>query len=113
MNIPVEGNYRNLISETLLNIRRRQAQVKALTEELEAIALSAASFQNVDLAEFHLDVDKLQFIPRAQPPQPELVEVKTDGEYPYLGDPNHVVSPELVVDGYEDHTALVDPIFAE
>lgn len=72
MNIPVEGNYRNLISETLLNIRRRQAQVKALTEELEAIALSAASFQNVDLKEFHLDVDRLEFTERPKPgPTPE------------------------------------------
>lgn len=77
MNIPVEGNYRNLISETLLNIRRRQSQVKALTEELEAIALTAASFQNVDLKEFHLDVDRLEFTERPKPePSPaEQAEV--------------------------------------
>lgn len=111
MSIPVEGGYRSIISETLLNIRRRQAQVKALTEELEATAQAAASFQKVDLAEFHLDVDKLEFTERPKQPQPpfqpepeieisyplpppelteenkdvpELVAVNTDGEYPYL-----------------------------
>lgn len=74
MSIPVEGNYRNLVSTILLDIRRRQAQVKALTEELEAVAQSAASFQNVNLAEFHLDVDKLEFIPRPEP-QPAPLQI--------------------------------------
>jgi hypothetical protein len=71
-NIQVTGSYRGLISETLLQIRRRNAQLKALGEELEAIAQTAASFQNVDLKAFHLDVDTLQFTerPKIQPLPP-------------------------------------------
>jgi hypothetical protein len=71
MSIPVEGNYRGLIAETVLNIKRRQAQFHALTQELEAMAQTAAAFQGVDLKEFHLDVDTLTFTERPKPPQSE------------------------------------------
>lgn len=73
MSIPVEGSYRSLIAETLLQVRRRQAQVKGLAEELEAIVQAAAGLQKVDLKEFVLDVDTLEFTERPKPPQPELV----------------------------------------
>jgi hypothetical protein len=74
-NIKVEGGFRVQILETMTEIRKLQAQHKSRLEELEQTANSAASFQGVDLKEFALDVDTLEFVERPKPPVLEIPEV--------------------------------------
>jgi hypothetical protein len=67
-NIRVAGGFRNQLLETMVDLRKIQTQHKALTDELEQIANSAASFQGVDLTDYALDVDILEFVKRPAPP---------------------------------------------
>lgn len=75
--IPLSGGFRTQILETLFQLKRTQARNQQLMAEMEQIAQSAASFIGVDLKDFVLDVDTLDFIPRptqqVAPPEAQAV----------------------------------------
>lgn len=74
MSTPVSEGFKAQILLTLFEINKLEKRRKAIHEELESIAKSAASFVGVDLKTHILDVDTLEFIERNDPPAPPEVQ---------------------------------------
>lgn len=71
MSTPVSEGFKAQILLTLFEHMKLEKRRKAIHEELEQIAKSAASFVGVDLTTHILDVDTLEFIERPASPVKE------------------------------------------
>lgn len=69
--IRLEGGFRATILETIHELGMATKKHQRLMSEMEELAKSAASFQKINLTEYVLDVDSLEFIARPSAPSPQ------------------------------------------
>lgn len=69
--IRLEGGFRASILETIHELGMATKKHQRLMSEMEELAKSAAKFQGINLTEYVLDVDSLEFIARPSAPSPQ------------------------------------------